>query len=142
MEAKELRIGNYLLDRAERLCEVETVAKHNFFSAPAIRGGLTSLPHIPILLTEEWLIKFGFENWGNVVLNEHENFDRWVLHNVIGGTSNYEVHIIKSNYGNSPHTEICFSIDKDERQMLFETEFVHNLQNHFYAATNTELEIK
>jgi hypothetical protein len=97
----------------------------------------------PIPLTEEILEKnLGFENWGVIVCNEFEKYERWVLHNVIDGTSNFEVHIIYSNYGKVEQKEICFSIDYDERQRVHKTNFVHNLQNAFNLATGQELEFK
>jgi hypothetical protein len=95
----------------------------------------------PIPLTEEILEKnLGFENWGVIVCNEFEKYERWVLHNVIDGTSNFEVHIIYSNYEKVEQKEICFSIDDDERQRIHKTNFVHNLQNAFNLATGQELE--
>ena len=48
----------------------------------------------PITLTEEWLVKFEFENWGN----DEYGYTRYVLHNVIDGTSDFEIHINKNNH--------------------------------------------
>lgn len=98
-----------------------------------------NLAHTPIPLTEEKLKELSFENWGEKFCNEYEKYDRWVLHNVVGGTSNFEVHIIHSNYGGVYHKEICFSIDNDERQFIHNTEFVHNLQNAYYLCVGHEL---
>ncbi len=138
MKAKDFRIGNYLQDDKHKLCMVEGVSVDGL-DAPAMVGGLTYLPVNPIPLTELWLKKFGFENWGNKVCNEFESYTRWVKHNCIEGTSNYEVHIIESNYGGMHHVETVYSIDDDERQWIKETDFVHNLQNAFYFATGVEL---
>jgi len=93
-----------------------------------------------VKLTDKELLKFGFEFWGVKSCNEYESYDRWVLHNVIGGTSNFEVHIIHSNYGGIKETEICFSIDSDERQFIHNTDFVHDLQNAYYLSTGHELQ--
>lgn len=66
----ELRIGNYLHDRENRLCKVESISiglkdsvVGEAFKAHAIVGGLTSLPHKTIPLTEEILLKCGFERY-------------------------------------------------------------------------------
>ena len=68
IKAIELKIGNYLFDREDRLCKVESIDVAFIdsivgepFKAPAIIGGLTALPHKPIELTETWLEKFGFK---------------------------------------------------------------------------------
>ena len=59
MESTELRIGNLLHDREGRLCKVEELYT-NEFKAPAILGGMTSLPNSPIPLTKDWLVENGF----------------------------------------------------------------------------------
>jgi len=96
-----------------------------------------------IPLTEEWLLKnTDAEDWGIFEVNEFEKYKRYVFHNAVDGTSNYEVHFIKSTYGQFPHHEIVFSIDNDERQRIEKTESVHNLQNSFYLATGYDFEMK
>ena len=97
-----------------------------------------------LLVNTRWYLRwrhheFGFENWGEKKCNEYEKYDRWVLHNVVDGTSNFEVHIIHSNYGGVYHKEICFSIDNDERQFIHNTDFIHNLQNAYYLCVGHEL---
>jgi hypothetical protein len=41
----------------------------------------------------DWLLRFGFENWGrgSLYANEHEVYDRYVLHNVLDALQ-FEVH--------------------------------------------------
>lgn len=60
MESKELRIGNLLNDRDGNLCKVFELGKNSIL-APALNKPTTKLPNEPIPLTEEWLLKFGFE---------------------------------------------------------------------------------
>jgi hypothetical protein len=135
MKVNELRIGNLV---TEPSCgNVISISAHGILEIENSKGVV-----LPILLTEEWLIKFQFENWGRVEVNEYEYYYRWVLNNVIDGSSNYEVHIIHSNYGNQKHVEILYSIDNDERQTVFNTEYVHTLQNAFYLASGFELTIE
>ena len=64
MEAKELRIGNYL--KTDRECqddyvEVVEIYNENYFCTCS--AGLNyQKEHVkPIPLTEQWLLKFGFE---------------------------------------------------------------------------------
>lgn len=132
MKSTDLRIGNLVLNRFNRVQEI------NWGSLRELSNG--NKTYYPIPLTEEWLRKAGFENWGTKVCNEYEKYERWVLHNIIDGTSNFEVHIITSIYGGRNDEQICFSIDNDERQYIHETDFVHNLQNAFKQATGFELE--
>ncbi|MDV3583431.1 hypothetical protein CMU85_18180 [Elizabethkingia anophelis] len=111
MEGKELRIGNYLHDRKGNLCKVIELREDGIY-APAISEAITGLPNKPIELTEEWLLKFGFEKHGS----------KW-CHSVLS------TNIIKGNgfYMNYVNKEI---------------KYVHELQNLFYALTNEELTIK
>ncbi|MDC8024875.1 hypothetical protein [Elizabethkingia anophelis] len=59
MEGKELRIGNYLHDRNGNLCKVIELREDGIY-APAINEAITGLLNKPIELTEEWLLKLGF----------------------------------------------------------------------------------
>lgn len=60
VKATELRIGNYLVDREDRLCKVEAVKPDEYndwdysFEAPAISGAITGLPHKPIEFNKDW----------------------------------------------------------------------------------------
>jgi len=104
-------------------------------------GGAQLDEFVGITLTEEILIKAGFENWGNAYVNEYEFYHRYVLHNEIEGSSNFEVHLIHSRYGGMEETEIAYAIDSD-RQYIHCTDYLHNLQNAFYQTSGTELNIQ
>ena len=52
MEAKELRIGNFV-QLKEKVVTINQVNPYEY------------LKHKPIQLTEEWLLKFGFKAWGS-----------------------------------------------------------------------------
>jgi hypothetical protein len=96
----------------------------------------------PIPLTEEWLLKFGFENWGlgSLFNNKYESYNRYVLFNVLDGTSNFEIHYIKSTYGNTEDYEFVISCDEDERlNWGSDIKHVHQLQNLYFALTGEEL---
>ena len=66
-----------------------------------------------VVLNEQVLESIGFEDWGQgtIYVNEFQSYKRFVLFNVIDGTSNFEVHIEKSNYGGLEQTEFLVSID-------------------------------
>ncbi len=118
IQAKDLRIGNYI-DTAykgkpkqiERITEIVVDAGN-------IKGlSYSSLKPIP--LTEEWLIKFGFEIYKGVedIHYSHNNF--WDIDRRIGG-----------NYFRCDHLE------------LENIKYVHQLQNLYFALTSEELTIK
>ena len=133
IEARELRIGNKV-DLYGSIATIETVDFAGI--GIAIKEGK------PIPLTEEWLLKFGFENWGygSLYSNEHEKYTRYVLHNILDGTSNFEIHFIESNYGNILNNEYVISCDEDDRiNWGVELKNVHQLQNLYFALTNEEL---
>lgn len=135
IESNEIRLGNYLLDRFNEVEELNYIDTINWLEDD----------YSGILLTEEWLLKFGFENWGKGKLysNEYETYDRFVLHNVLDGTSNFEVHYIKSTYGNTEHYQYVISCDEDDRLNWGEDiNRVHKLQNLYFSLTNQELTIK
>ena len=135
MKAKELRIGN----KVNLYGSIATIESVDFAGI-----GIAIEKCKPIPITEEWLIKFGFENWGygKLYSNEHEKYTRYVLNNILDGTSNFEIHFIESNYGNILHNEYVISCDEDDRiNWGVELKHVYQLQNLYYALTGEELTI-
>jgi len=110
---RELRIGNLLHDKKGKLCRVEGlgIEQYHEIDAPAIHGALTSLPHTPIPLTEEWLLKFGFDNKCYEVI-----YDNTL------GCYNFAV------YNMGGDKVVCAS-----------PEYVHQLQNLYFALSGEEL---
>lgn len=146
MKNTDFRIGNIIQDDHGRVCVVKSIGVHEtvrlsplspedgvWMESKSVSGCS------PIPLTEEWLLKFGFECWGRKTVNEHEWFDRWVLYNAVCGTSNYEVHLSESNYGGIKESHISFSVDLNDIQHIQNTGHVHDLQNAYFICTGTEL---
>jgi len=110
MKANELRIGNYVVfnyqNEKPKEVEVRYVAKD-------LAIGFME----PIPLTEDWLLKFGFEQDGELFHNQIALYK-----NGVGGF-NYNV-----NYF--------------EHENLEEIKHVHQLQNLYFALTGEELTIK
>jgi hypothetical protein len=122
MKANELRIGNYVNYESE-IKQISGITSNNdvFYvgdSAPEDLGEFESIP-----LTEEWLIKFGFESVGL-------GGNRFVLYNAIDGTSNF---VIETDgiilYPQIDYDIVCWS----------EFKYVHQLQNLYFALTGEEL---
>jgi hypothetical protein len=118
MRAEELRIGNYLDGRTGFLvveeirkdgCRVKIEDRRSSFIVCGESPCLT-----PISLTEEWLLKFGFEKSG---LYHVKN--QIYIHDERGWTeTGYEY---RFNYNS------------------IKIEYVHTLQNLYFALTGTEL---
>ena len=117
MEAKELRIGNYLNDAKGKLAIVEEIQKDNY---KAYSGMVTSLPLEPIQLTHEWLLKFGFNQLDESQFYKKQTSEKYYLL-----TSHHQ-----------GYTEICVNSICGGQAV---TKYVHQLQNLFFSLTGKEL---
>jgi hypothetical protein len=121
MEAKELRIGNWVSHTPSKNETTEAnfiVSEINKFSANTING-LYAENCEPIPLTEEWLLKFGFEkvSWNNDFKINLSN--SWSLI--------YDFDVNK----------LC--IDSGLNANYLQTNYVNQLQNLYFALTGEEL---
>lgn len=133
MKANELRIGNYVYDRGNKLLKIEgweneskVFQSSGYYNLPEPIGQLPFHPLTedveflkPILLTEEWLLKFGFvedDCFGDNFLRHKKAISITVsaIH------SNGEIHIQIGNYPVS-------------------IRYVHQLQNLYFALKSEEL---
>ena len=114
MEAKELRIGNWVNDVGDGciITEIQDGDDIDF-----------AKDYNPIPLTEEWLIKFGLQH-------KSFSFDHERLHKDIGVGYNGDDFI---------NNEMSLLYKK---KVLFKIQYVHQLQNLYFALTNEELTIK
>ena len=113
MKATELRIGNYVwYGDGELKIDINVLYDIKVYNALGTK---------PIPLTEEWLLKFGFEKRGYVKFlgNAYQRF-------VLGRNGIYSINEIAYIY------EVC---DHD----LCEIRYVHQLQNLYFALTGEEL---
>jgi hypothetical protein len=118
MEAKEIRIGNYVYLTAEphspEVLEWD-IEDYDFYSERL--GDIQ-----PIKITEDWLIEFGF--------SKHSN-DYYLLKN---GHSTLEITLEQGfNYD--------YADVRENSHYLTEIKYVHQLQNLCYALYNKELDI-
>ena len=126
MKANELRIGNLVKYQLESW-KISSIFKDG--PLELVRFEIYKIANLkefePIPLTEEWLLKFGFEE-----RKESENFSKWFI-------------------GENPVThDWLFFIKqfKDENKFFFQNgfhklDYLHQLQNLYFALTNNELEI-
>ena len=116
MKANELRIGNLVIDEDGDTLPIIAINKDFIFHSTE---GLFSTPNTlrGVPLTEGWLVKLGFKRWGK--------FDLWKTYQTtvctIAGT-----------------TQSGFELSKIPR---VEVEYVHQLQNLYFALTGEELKL-
>ena len=129
IQANELRIGNFLNSERFGICQVITIYKNNFdvsTEGKHKKEWFLGLECNPIPITEEWLLKFGFE--------KDEEFDN---HFVDFGSLKQEIirYAIDSNY---------FTIELFAGQVfeIENTKYIHQLQNLYFALIQKELELK
>jgi hypothetical protein len=118
MEAKELRIGN-IFGFGEMIHEATHWDIRNL-RVQELKGE-NSLTYKPVPLTEEWLLKFGFET------------SKWDDNNSL-----------RKMIGSNDYTIVFYSNDICEIGGVItkKIEFVHQLQNLYFALTGEELTIK
>ena len=124
----DFRIGNLVLDEDGELCKIEQLSSEkmecfqqvsNIENKSCISNKYPSNIYA-IELTEEWLIRFGFEK-------------TWFGYEII--STGIEIEHLK----NGDYT-IC--INSNEYHVGESFKYVNQLQNIYFALTNKELELK
>jgi len=138
MKASELRIGNYVMEKHYGLRKVikidsregqDNVYRDAYGDA---HGGFIR----PIPLTEEWLLKFGFE-----VIGTYVNEGILVTDYGINITDcNNDEKLIVSDW--NMNVSIGEYSEDDYYVCNFNYKHVHQLQNLYFALTGEELKIK
>lgn len=117
IKANELRIGNYFIDAKGRLCTVDVVSADMEETIITVkRGALTTLPIKPIPLTEEWLLKFGYSEIEFSIPKKYRN-----------------------------HSRVSLRCNFDDERLFYDgrqIQYVHQLQNLYFALCGEELTIK
>jgi len=139
MKANKLRIGNLILHHNHKIkesfdeCIVWMISEdHLRVRVNDLHNEVVSADYCSgIPLTEEWLLKFGFEKTkiaginfrlGNFVLNKISPIGRYVF---------FEAEWVPEIFD--------FDLRSHVRSNII---YVHQLQNLYFALTNTELEVK
>jgi len=126
MKATDLRVNN-LVQHKDRLIEICGTTDAGVYVYSDSMHGSTYFYLIeeikPIELTEEWLLKMGFEkraDWQFV--NSKLVIEFWLIVN--------------------KKIDVRFRINENESIPIREIKYVHQLQNLYYALTGEELTIK
>jgi hypothetical protein len=121
MKAKELRIGNHFKNNGV----IVTIDARSIFDIWDDKG---LKDYQPILLTEEWLVKFGFDMDDSGGLYK----------DIMSIDTNNRVLFL---YWDEPHDEVWL-LDEDHHYEICSVQKVHQLQNLYFALTGEELEMK
>lgn len=125
IEPKELRIGNLLNHSELGIVEVIGVGKdyiHVIYNGETHYENIRSFSTIP--LTEEILLKFGFEK-----IKSDEYPHKFIINKYM----RYEVEIENLNSKN------CFVFSHGKKFSSIKIEYVHQLQNLYFSLTVKEL---
>lgn len=135
MEARELRLGNYVTDQFGEVCTVDTINPQEIFNTEI--GEIPIYCVLPIPLTEEWLLMLGFKKSGWTILSIQERgingYKNKTYHKVIKNNSEVlivnenEYSYVKNNYKNFVNGNI---------------KYIHQLQNLYYSLCGEELTLK
>lgn len=127
LQAKDLRIGN-LVDRGDYTCEIISISKEGLMTQPIDYKGENSSELViqPIPISEEWLLKLGFkkEKYSDLLPDGFTEYTIGRFEFTIDETNN-------SNY--------FWIVDTDEGNYSVECNYVHELQNLYFALTKKEL---
>ena len=134
MKPQELRIGNLVYYKS-RVINVTMIGEFGIQSktrletinAKFITPDITGIP-----LTEEWLLRFGFEK--NKVKLDLVDWTDYRKGNMVLNYTTFEVTGYQVEYG----SEI---FDIEERTHICAIQYVHQLQNLYFALTGKELTI-
>lgn len=167
MKATELRLGNYVMNLEGEISKITGISDP-IISTEKMSGDIDAWTD-PIPLTEEWLLKFGFEKMSCITF-DHEN--EWVKNPKKYG---WEIAVLLGDYPKTNPNCGCVSIlNSEDKQIsatppdLYEKEhwtkedeiraenytetlekwrqpiayyikYVHQLQNLYFALTGEEL---
>ena len=137
LSAKELRIGNLVSfnHKWDILCTVKQIQQDSvrvsFETQPNLMNGLTTHPdnYIPIRLTEEWLINFGFEK-----AKHSHGYDCYIKDGFDFDIVSHGRYWVLAIYTDESCTDSLYFAHG-------RFEYVHQLQNLYFALTGKELTI-
>ncbi len=135
MKANEIRIGNWILWKGPSHDEnalVSAISKEEVIFKCGDSGLITECEPIP--LTEEWLMKFGFEE---EMMSYNLPIDLFGGGKRLTFSGDY-LFIIDSEKQNTIPTDVITLWNKD----VMKNFYVHQLQNLYFALVGEELTIK
>lgn len=134
MKASELRIGNVIWDEQRNK---EKFVTHRVINDLASHNN--PLPYKAIPLTEEWLVKFGFEKqhdkWVGYGDSDGEHWQTWVKNRIV---INRAFSLVQPELIGKDRFYFDYE-DEDSSTAVKNVQYVHQLQNLYFALTGEEL---
>ena len=132
MKASELRIGNWIQDIDPGDCyQIDEIKENGFYAGRPLGVFPAGMEFdYGIKITEEWLLKFGFE------IN-NDGITKYILKLPIKGSNENEIASIKHTENNNWWA--CATTNGYWASNNIE--YIHQLQNLYFALTGTELAI-
>ena len=127
MKANELRLGNFVIDEDGDVLPITAITPTTVFHNGDLFSAINTIIGVP--LTEGWLIKFGFEKYNN------SNFS-------IDVGSYYSCNEIRNSKMKLKFTKAKNWRVENYANKTIKFNYVHQLQNLYFALTGKELEIK
>lgn len=135
MKVNELRIGNYInVGKSNMLITVGSVYDLHNISLDTVDT------FNPILLTEEWFLKFGFKKETNGLPDHSDYFSYWIY----DYKYSFSYATFREDWG-FYHSYTDAYKEEDNNKFDFIScgiKYVHQLQNLFFALTGEELTSK
>jgi len=129
MQSKDLRIGNLVKGNSRGGTHILDIGILKYIDE-------TKSGYSPITLTEEWLVKFGFE--------KYTDKDEIVYSHL--GLKYCDVYLTEDEREIIPEFSFYSYDSKDYLTLIYgleiQIEYVHQLQNLYFALTGEELELK
>jgi hypothetical protein len=131
MGANEIRLGNYVFHCKQVLC-MDYNAMHDTY----IDNDFDELE--PIQLTEDWVLKFGFEE----VKGSDCDFKLQIQKNIGGGNPEFDIWVDFGEEDGDGRLPMSIQIvSQDSEWLRTKVKHVHELQNLYFSLTGEELEI-
>lgn len=144
MKANELRIGNWINEYgiSRKVIPLDIVYLSQFEQAEKICIELT-----PISLTEEWLLKFGFKYQDRDVNRTNNRTERFYISPHFGEHREYWIDLqLETNALKVPFAWLNWDIGGGHDHIHLpeghKLQYIHQLQNLYFALTGEELNIK
>lgn len=140
INTNEVRVGNFVLNHKKEPTKVMQTLMDNIGGAI---NGWDETNFDPIPLTEEWLLKAGFELYDYEPNEEGDEFPDFIYMSYkITPPEKLYYYTITNTPEDGGYFDFCIKVQFADYVMLSTLQYVHQLQNLYFALTGKELEFK
>jgi hypothetical protein len=143
MEAKDLRIGNYIYRKDKIVeCDADILRSIEALNATNNRGKV----YFPIKLDEKWMLDFGFKYQSRYVKRGYKQTERFYISPRFGQEYWLEIQLAENSTFGHSFVWLHWDIGGGKRFVHLpeghKLTYVHQLQNLFSTLSGKELELK